>query len=74
MDSREAPLAGRSAVVTGANQGLGRSIAKHFVRAGASVLLTARGAEFLNQTVAELKPLATLPGQQVLGRVADVSN
>jgi 3-oxoacyl-[acyl-carrier protein] reductase len=37
------------------------------------VLLTARGADLLHQTVADLKPLASLPGQQVLGRVADVS-
>ncbi len=74
MDSRDAPLAGRSAVVTGANQGLGRSIAEHFVRAGASVLLTARGEDLLKQTAAELASLATLPGQKVLSRVADVSN
>jgi 3-oxoacyl-[acyl-carrier protein] reductase len=74
MDSRDAPLAGRSAVITGANQGLGRTIAEHFVRAGASVLLTARGEELLKQTAAEITPLATLPGQQVLTRVADVSN
>jgi NAD(P)-dependent dehydrogenase (short-subunit alcohol dehydrogenase family) len=73
MDSRGKPLAGRSAVITGANQGLGRAIAEHFVRAGASVLVTARGAELLNRTAAELVPLATLPDQQVLARVADVS-
>ena len=74
MESRDAPLAGRSAVITGANQGLGRSIAEHFVRAGASVLLTARGDDLLKKTAAELAPLATLPGQKVLSRVADVSN
>jgi NAD(P)-dependent dehydrogenase (short-subunit alcohol dehydrogenase family) len=73
MESRDATLAGRSAVITGANQGLGRAIAEHFVRAGASVLLTARGAELLHKTAAELTPLATQPGQQVLARVADVS-
>lgn len=74
MDPRDAPLAGRSAVVTGANQGLGRTIAEHFVRAGASVLLTARGDDLLKRAVAELAPLATLPGQRVLGRVADVAS
>jgi 3-oxoacyl-[acyl-carrier protein] reductase len=73
MESRGKPLAGRSAVITGANQGLGRAIAEHFVRAGASVLLTARGADLLERTTAEIAPLATLPGQQVLARVADVS-
>jgi 3-oxoacyl-[acyl-carrier protein] reductase len=74
MDSRSTPLAGRSAVITGANQGLGRTIAEHFVRVGASVLLTARGEELLKQTAAEIAPLAVLPGQRVLTRVADVSN
>jgi NAD(P)-dependent dehydrogenase (short-subunit alcohol dehydrogenase family) len=73
MESPGKPLAGRSAVITGANQGLGRAIAEHFVRAGASVLLTARGEDLLKRTVTELAPLATLPGQQVLARVADVA-
>lgn len=73
MDSRDAPLAGRSAVVTGANQGLGRAIAEHLVRAGASVLVTARGADLLAQTAEELTALAALPGQKVLSRIADVS-
>ena len=72
MESRDGPLVGRSAVITGANQGLGRAIAEHFVRAGASVLLTARGADLLEQTAAALAPLAR-PGQKVLTRVADVS-
>lgn len=72
MESRDAALAGRSAVITGANQGLGRAIAEHFVRAGAGVLLTARGVELLRQTAAELAPLAR-PGQKILTRVADVS-
>lgn len=74
MDSRDVPLVGRSAIITGANQGLGRAIAEHFVRAGASVLLTARGGELLNQTAAELAPLATQPDQKILARVADVSS
>src|SRR5262245_22678421 len=73
MESPGKPLAGRSAVITGANQGLGRAIAEHFVHAGASVLLTARGEDLLNRTATELAPLATLPGQQVLTRVADVA-
>ncbi len=73
MEPRGAPLAGRSAIITGANQGLGRAIAEHFVRAGASVLLTARGEELLQQTATELTRFATHTGQKVLTRVADVS-
>jgi 3-oxoacyl-[acyl-carrier protein] reductase len=66
-------LAGRSAVITGANQGLGRAIASHFVRAGASVLLVARGTDLLRRTELELSPLATHPGQRVHSMAGDVS-
>ncbi len=48
-------LSGRSAIITGANQGLGQAIAGRFVRAGASVLLVARGEERLRQVEAELR-------------------
>ncbi len=58
-------LVGRSAVITGANQGLGRAIAEHFVRAGAGVLLVARGEGLLREASEALMPLATQPGQRV---------
>ena len=70
-------LVGRSAIITGANQGLGKAIAESFVRAGASVLLTARGEDLLRQVQTELAPLASRPGQQVhvmRGDVADASS
>lgn len=70
-------LAGRSAIITGANQGLGRAIAESFVRAGASVLLTARGEDLLLQVKQELAPLVTQAGQQVhvmRGDVADAAS
>ncbi|HZY89778.1 MAG TPA: SDR family oxidoreductase [Gemmataceae bacterium] len=66
-------LQGRSAIITGANQGLGQALAHRFVTAGASVLLVARGAERLRQVEAELAPLATAPGQVVASFAADVS-
>jgi 3-oxoacyl-[acyl-carrier protein] reductase len=66
-------LAGRSAIITGANQGLGSAIARHFVQAGASVLLVARGADLLRRTEAQLAPLATRPGQRVCSFRGDVS-
>jgi 3-oxoacyl-[acyl-carrier protein] reductase len=66
-------LIGRSAIITGANQGLGRAIAAAFVRAGASVVLVARGAALLRQTREELAPLATVPGQRVESLPGDVS-
>jgi NAD(P)-dependent dehydrogenase (short-subunit alcohol dehydrogenase family) len=74
MESADLPLAGRSAIITGANQGLGRTIAELFVRSGAGVLLTARSKNLLETTSSELLPLAKVPGQQVLYQVADVSS
>lgn len=67
-------LSGRAAIITGANQGLGRAIAEAYVRAGASVLITARGEELLHQAAQELAPLAALPGQQVHAMRGDVAD
>ena len=66
------PLAERSAIITGANQGLGREIARHYILAGANVLLCARNEGLLAEARAELAALAA-PGQQVLAQPADVS-
>jgi NAD(P)-dependent dehydrogenase (short-subunit alcohol dehydrogenase family) len=65
-------LTDRSAIITGANQGLGKAIAAEFVRAGAGVLLTARSEDLLRQVRDELKPLAR-PGRPVEILRADVS-
>jgi NAD(P)-dependent dehydrogenase (short-subunit alcohol dehydrogenase family) len=66
-------LTGRNALITGASQGLGKVIAEHFVRAGASVAICARDAELLSRTRAELESLAT-SGQRVLAMPCDVSS
>lgn len=66
-------LTGRSAIVTGANQGLGRAIAEHYVRAGASVLLVARGEELLARAASEVSRLAAHADQRVLAVKGDVS-
>lgn len=47
-------LAGRSAIITGASQGLGFEIAKQFVREGANVMLCARHADQLQSAQQEL--------------------
>src|SRR3712207_1009794 len=65
-------LTGRSAIITGASQGLGKVIATAFVEAGAGVLLTARSEELLRQVQGELKPLAR-PGRPVEVMRADVA-
>lgn len=65
-------LHGRSAIITGANQGLGLAIARRFVESGVHVLLAARGAERLHQAEMELKR-HTQPGQIVVSQAGDVS-
>ncbi|HEY8749341.1 MAG TPA: SDR family oxidoreductase [Tepidisphaeraceae bacterium] len=66
-------LTGRSALITGANQGLGREIAGHFVRAGANVLLTARNVELLEQVRVEFQSQAKA-GQKILAMKNDVAS
>lgn len=65
-------LRGRSAIITGANQGLGFAIARRFIEAGANVLLAARNSERLHQAEAELKSHVR-PGQILVSQAADVS-
>ncbi|MCB4757624.1 MAG: SDR family oxidoreductase [Elusimicrobia bacterium] len=65
-------LEGRFAVITGANQGLGKAIAQAYVDAGASVYICARGKELLEQTRDELIRRAA-GHQQVFCARADVA-
>jgi NAD(P)-dependent dehydrogenase (short-subunit alcohol dehydrogenase family) len=65
-------LVGRTALVTGASQGLGLAIARAYVEAGASVLMCARDAALLDRARREVAALA-LPGQVVVARAVDVS-
>ena len=50
-------LAGRVALITGANQGLGLAIAKAYAEAGASLILCARDLAKLEQASEGLRPL-----------------
>lgn len=68
----EKVLLDRSAVITGASQGLGRTLARRFVEAGAGVLLVARSAELLDEVQAELRPLAA-PGRPIEVLCGDVA-
>jgi len=49
-----APLAGRTAVVTGGSRGIGRATAERLAGAGARVALLARGREALQDAVREI--------------------
>ena len=49
-------LDGKVAMITGASYGMGQSMAELFAEEGASVVLTARGREKLDQVVEVIRP------------------
>ena len=55
MDNSVFSLEGKKILVTGASSGIGRATAIECSKAGATVYLTARNAERLEQTLAEMK-------------------
>jgi NAD(P)-dependent dehydrogenase (short-subunit alcohol dehydrogenase family) len=72
VSAQQLALAGRVALITGANRGLGLEIARSFVAAGASVMLCARDSAEMNRTGAELATAAG-EGQLVRWQAADVT-
>jgi NAD(P)-dependent dehydrogenase (short-subunit alcohol dehydrogenase family) len=62
-------LTGRTAIVTGGSRGLGKEIAEGLAEAGAKLMLCARRAEWLDETVAEF----AARGFDVAGKVCDVA-
>ena len=72
-------LASSVALITGASHGLGREIARLFAARGARLILTARGAEALEETAAELRGQRGPDGRpaevvSVAGDVADADH
>lgn len=65
-------LEGTGIVVTGANQGLGKAIARACIAEGANLLICARNEALLAETCAELSRTAS-GAQRVLAQAADVS-
>lgn len=65
-------LNGRTAIITGASQGLGKVLAQSFLQAGANVVLCARDKEMLSATKTELEQYTTA-SRQLSAKRADVS-
>lgn len=61
-----------NALITGGSQGLGKAIAEHFLREGASVVLCARSEKDLSATRADLAE--KFPTQRVLAKTCDVAS
>ncbi|MEQ1884945.1 MAG: SDR family NAD(P)-dependent oxidoreductase [Bryobacteraceae bacterium] len=55
FDASARPLAGKTAIVTGASKGIGRAIAQRLARDGANVVITARDQAALDSVVAEIR-------------------
>ncbi len=66
-------LSGKVAIVTGANQGLGLEIVKHYLGAGASVVMCARNYELLSVARDQLA-CDLAPPQKLLAKSVDISN
>lgn len=69
MNTTRHILAGKCVIITGANQGLGKELAKGCLAAGASVALCARDADKLRDVQEELQPLASGAQRILIGRV-----
>ena len=64
-------IAGRWALVCAASKGLGKGCAMALAGEGVNVVITARGAETLNATAAEIR--AAHPGVQVVAVAGDIT-
>jgi 3-oxoacyl-[acyl-carrier protein] reductase len=64
-------IKGRWALVCAASKGLGKGCAQALAQEGVNVVITARGADALQATAAELRGLA--PGVQVVAVVGDIT-
>src|SRR6185369_7519304 len=62
-------LTGKTAIVTGGSRGIGKEMAEGLAEAGANLMLCARRAEWLDETITEFRE----KGFNVDGKVGDVA-
>src|SRR5687768_6422116 len=62
-------LSNKTAIVTGGSRGIGKEMAQGLAEAGARIVLCARRAEWLDETIDEFR----VSGYDVAGRECDVS-
>lgn len=67
-------LTGKTAIITGGNQGFGRVIAETFLKSGANVVICARDEDMLKRAHQELKSLCQSPEQRFEYYKTDVSS
>ncbi|MCB9644134.1 MAG: SDR family oxidoreductase [Myxococcales bacterium] len=65
---------GKSAIVTGGSSGIGKALASQLTKLGCDVVIVARRASLLEETLAELETLRQRPEQKLLMRALDISD
>ena len=60
------PLSGKTAIVTGASRGIGKAIALKLARDGANVVISARGADALEEVAQEIRAAGGMAEVQAL--------
>jgi len=66
-------LKNKKAIITGASGGIGKEIAKSFVKNGSDVAIFATNPDRLKQTIKELEDIKTHPEQKIISKKVDVS-
>jgi 3-oxoacyl-[acyl-carrier protein] reductase len=66
-------LKGKKVLITGASSGIGKEIAKSFVKQGADVIIFATNIDRINQTEKELKDIRIDSNQKIISKKVDVS-
>ncbi|CAK7202411.1 3-dehydrosphinganine reductase [Sporothrix eucalyptigena] len=73
FSGNQMPVDGKTVLITGASEGMGRSAARLLAAQGASVIVVARNVERLTETVAEIKAAAKSSTQRFHYVSADVA-